>query len=214
MPHVLFFSSSLTHTHTDISYPACFSIFRYNSCNDYITVHVRITVILYRDVNHTCLYTCCLNHTYLNSLVTASTTHSLVGVGGDSGGASHLNAGHWWSQRLVLRSSRLQASSRVSTAEHAAAPAAADAQNNGDHDDDKQHYPTSNSNNEPAERLEYLVRPGWKRKPHNTQSCACTYTHTHTHTHTHMPHTHTHTHTCHTRTQAHTQHIIGHTAQC
>lgn len=83
--------------------------------------------------------------------MTASTSHSLVGVSGDSGGASHLNVGHWRFQWLVLRSSRLQASSRVSTAEHAAAPAAADAQNTADNDDDKQHYPTSNGNNQPAE---------------------------------------------------------------
>jgi len=95
--------------------------------------------------------------------VTASTSHSLVGVGGDSGGASHLNVVHWRFQLLVLRSSRLQASSRASKAEHAAAPAAADAQNTANHDDDKQHYPTSNGNNKPAERWGYLVRPGWKR---------------------------------------------------
>ena len=131
----------------------------------------------------------CHNHTYLNSLMTASTSHSLVGVGGDSGGASHLNVVCWRSQRLVLRSSRLQSSSRVSKAEHAAAEAAEDAQNNGGNDDDKQHYPTSNGHNKPAERWEYLVRLGWKRIYLIIRSHVQARAHTHTHTHTHTQQT-------------------------
>ena len=96
-----------------------------------------------------------------------------------------MNVGHWRFQWLVLRSSRLQASSRVSTAEHAAAPAAADAQNTADNDDDKQHYPTSNGNNKPAERWEYVVRPGWKRIRTSKYAVMRAHTHAHTHTHTH-----------------------------
>ena len=72
----------------------------------------------------------------------------------------------------------MQASSRVSKAEHATAGTAADAQTNAAQDDDKQYYPTSNGYNEPANTWEdLLVRLVWRVY---ISPYAQSYVHTHT----------------------------------